>query len=45
MAQEATESNWWIWKVFWLLFGITFVEVALGNNETIYTLGYPIAWN
>jgi cytochrome c oxidase subunit IV len=33
MTQESTESNWWIWKVFWLLFGITFVEVALGITK------------
>lgn len=30
MAQETTNSNWWIWKVFWILLGITAVEVALG---------------
>ena len=25
-----SESNWWIWKVFWILLIITAVEVALG---------------
>ena len=33
MAQESTESNWWIWKVFWLLLGITCIEVALGITK------------
>lgn len=25
-----TNSNWWIWKVFWILLIVTAVEVALG---------------
>lgn len=25
-----SESNWWIWKVFWILLIVTAVEVALG---------------
>lgn len=25
-----SESNWWIWKVFWILLGVTAVEVGLG---------------
>lgn len=29
MANE-TKGNWWIWKVFWILLGITAFEVALG---------------
>ena len=29
MANE-TKGNWWIWKVFWILLGITALEVALG---------------
>ena len=27
---ENNKSNWWIWKVFWILLGLTTVEVALG---------------
>ncbi len=30
MAHETTNSNWWIWKVFWILLTITTVEVLLG---------------
>jgi cytochrome c oxidase subunit IV len=29
MANESN-SNWWIWKVFWILLGVTAVEVILG---------------
>ena len=25
-----SNSNWWIWKVFWILLIVTAVEVALG---------------
>tara|TARA_B100000900_G_C20363091_1_gene627142 strand:- start:311 stop:628 length:318 start_codon:yes stop_codon:yes gene_type:complete len=25
-----TDSNWWIWKVFWLLLIVTAIEVILG---------------
>ena len=25
-----SESNWWIWKVFWILLIVTAIEVALG---------------
>lgn len=28
-----TKGNWWIWKVFWILLGITAFEVALGMIE------------
>ena len=24
------KNNWWIWKVFWILLGVTAVEVLLG---------------
>ena len=30
MAQESSNSNWWIWKVFWILLIVTGVEVLLG---------------
>ena len=32
MANE-TKGNWWIWKVFWILLGITALEVALGITK------------
>ena len=30
MADTTTNSNWWIWKVFWILLVVTTVEVVLG---------------
>lgn len=30
MAHETTNSNWWIWKVFWILLIVTTFEVILG---------------
>ncbi|MDA9663518.1 cytochrome C oxidase subunit IV family protein [bacterium] len=27
---DDSKGNWWIWKVFWILLGITAVEVGLG---------------
>ena len=30
MTDTTTNSNWWIWKVFWILLVVTTVEVALG---------------
>ena len=30
MANETTNSNWWIWKVFWILLVVTTLEVLLG---------------
>ena len=30
MGQSENESNWWIWKVFWILLIVTAVEVILG---------------
>ena len=30
MSNNANESNWWIWKVFWILLFITALEVFLG---------------
>jgi|TARA_B100001093_G_scaffold519883_1_gene611143 cytochrome c oxidase subunit IV len=30
MSNNVNESNWWIWKVFWILLFITALEVLLG---------------
>ena len=30
MSAENNNSNWWIWKVFWILLGVTAFEVMLG---------------
>jgi|TARA_B100000780_G_scaffold41865_1_gene26017 cytochrome c oxidase subunit IV len=30
MSEENSNSNWWIWKVFWILLGLTAFEVGLG---------------
>ena len=30
MSNNVNESNWWIWKVFWILLVITALEVFLG---------------
>ena len=30
MSNKEKESNWWIWRVFWILLIITAIEVALG---------------
>jgi cytochrome c oxidase subunit IV len=30
MTDTTTNSNWWIWKVFWILLVVTTVEVVLG---------------
>ena len=30
MSNEKNSGNWWIWKVFWILLGLTTFEVALG---------------
>ena len=35
MANE-TKGNWWIWKVFWILLGVTAVEVALGMIQPAF---------
>jgi len=35
MANE-TKGNWWIWKVFWILLGITTFEVALGMMQPAF---------
>ena len=29
MAEEQHKGNWWIWKVFWILLGLTAFEVGL----------------
>ena len=42
MTDEQNKGNWWIWKVFWILLGLTTFEVLLGIykpgflNETIF---------
>lgn len=30
MTDTTTNSNWWIWKVFWILLALTTLEVCLG---------------
>ncbi|MBC8266850.1 MAG: cytochrome C oxidase subunit IV family protein [Flavobacteriales bacterium] len=36
---ETTNSNWWIWKVFWILLAITTFEVALGIIKPSFLAG------
>ena len=36
MAQEQNKGNWWIWKVFWILLGLTTFEVLLGIFKPPY---------
>ena len=42
MTDKQHKGNWWIWKVFWILLGLTAFEVGLGIykpgflNETIF---------
>ena len=36
MTDEKQKGNWWIWKVFWILLGLTTFEVCLG----IYKPGF-----
>ena len=30
MSDNKHSGNWWIWKVFWILLGVTAFEVMLG---------------
>ena len=30
MSENQHSGNWWIWKVFWILLGVTAFEVMLG---------------
>ena len=30
MSDNQHNGNWWIWKVFWILLGLTIFEVLLG---------------
>ena len=30
MSDNQKSGNWWIWKVFWILLGVTAFEVMLG---------------
>lgn len=36
MSQQKTNSNWWIWKVFWILLAVTAVEVLLGIYKPVF---------
>ena len=42
MTDGQNKGNWWIWKVFWILLGLTTLEVCLGIykpgflNDTIF---------
>ena len=42
MTDDKQKGNWWIWKVFWILLGLTTFEVLLGIykpgtlNDTIF---------
>ena len=38
MANE-TKGNWWIWRVFWILLGITAFEVGLGMIKPEFLMG------
>ena len=31
--ENEKKGNWWIWKVFWILFVVTSVEVLLGITQ------------
>ena len=33
---EDKKGNWWIWKVFWILLGLTTFEVLLGMFKPAY---------
>jgi len=33
------KGNWWIWKVFWILFGVTSFEVGLGIIQPEFLVG------
>ena len=41
MAETTTNSNWWIWKVFWILLGVTSFEVGLGIIQPEFLVGDP----
>jgi cytochrome c oxidase subunit IV len=38
MAEQTTNSNWWIWKVFWILLAITALEVILGIYKPTFLI-------
>ena len=33
------KGNWWIWKVFWILLGVTSFEVGLGIIQPEFLVG------
>jgi len=38
MGHESSDSNWWIWKVFWILLIVTGIEVVLGIIKPTYLI-------
>jgi cytochrome c oxidase subunit 4 len=36
MKEEQDKGNWWIWKVFWILLGLTTFEVSLGLYKPVF---------
>tara|TARA_B110000438_G_scaffold216668_1_gene209269 strand:+ start:405 stop:728 length:324 start_codon:yes stop_codon:yes gene_type:complete len=36
MKDEQDKGNWWIWKVFWILLGLTTFEVCLGLYKPVF---------
>ena len=36
------KGNWWIWKVFWILLGVTAFEVALGIIQPEFLVGTKV---
>ena len=36
MKDEQDKGNWWIWKVFWILLGLTTFEVCLGLYRPVF---------
>ena len=36
------KGNWWVWKVFWILLGVTAFEVALGIIHPEYLVGTKV---
>jgi|TARA_B110000263_G_scaffold37765_1_gene29408 cytochrome c oxidase subunit IV len=36
MKEEQDKGNWWIWKVFWILLGLTTFEVCLGLYRPVF---------
>ena len=36
MSHNQNSGNWWIWKVFWILLGLTAFEVGLGMYKPAF---------